>query len=102
MPCNTTVPDNKNEYDKYISKVVRHLLFIHNELNIFPSKELTKAYAQSKFSTKDGEFWIMMLCERLTKMSKDNLKLFLHKKDSKKSKKLLDWWECHKEMDKNT
>lgn len=100
MPSNKEFCHSKeSDYDKYICKIIRHLLFIDNQLEIFSSKKLTSAYAQSKFTTKDGEFWIKRLGERLSKMSNDNLKLVIHKKDSKKSKKLFDWWESYKKMD---
>ena len=100
MPCNTEVPYSKeSDYDKYISQIVRHLLFIDNQLEIFSLKKLTRAYTQSKFTTKDGNFWIKTLCERLSRMSNENLKLVIYKNDSKKSKKLLDLWEYHKKID---
>lgn len=101
MPCNTEIPPNYNDYDKYISETVKNLLFICNELNVFPPKSLTIAYTQSKFSTKDGSYWVNMLCERLKNMSKENLELILNKENSKKSKRLSNWWEAHKKMDKN-
>lgn len=101
MPCNSDFPTYKqNEYEKHISKTVKHLMYIYSLKNAQPPAELVAAYTRCQFSEVEGDKWVSKLCSVLKGMSKTDFDTLLYNSKSKKAQAVIEWWDEHQKKDK--
>lgn len=98
MPCRSDYMEQSN-YEKEISKTVKSLIYLTNELGETNTKEMADAYTQTYFTKEEGDKWVAMLCSKIRILSKEQMESIVFNGHSNKARKLADWWEEHEKAD---
>jgi len=87
------------EFEVYTKLTVKNLLWLYGQFNWPQSPALVEAYSKIKFSKREGERWVELLCHRLDKLDEADRNELMNGTSSK-AERLKSWYTSHYAEDK--